>query len=133
MSDSDDSQLSTACQVSDVSSAPDSDIIVRFINPLTNGTYFNKPMNFDQRTSIGFLVHMVKSELGDIVFQLKVGKKVWQMDDIYGKFWLFKAVQDALTRTEEHELIVEVIKVNQSMDSDEEAAKRVRMQPEDEE
>ena len=69
--------------------------------------------------SIGFLVHMVRSELGDSAFQLKVGKQVWQNEDIYAKFWLLQSVQDALGASDANEIIVQVIRV--TMPEDEES------------
>ena len=90
-----DDELSTARQFSDASSEEEQ-IDCRFNNPLTGETYFTKPLKFDEQMSIGFLVHMVKSELGYSAFHLKVGKQVWQMEDVYGKFWLCQSVMDAL-------------------------------------
>ena len=112
-----DDELSTARQWSDASSEKE-DVICRFTNPLTGGTYFTKPLKFDEQMSIGFLVHMVKSELGYSAFQLKVGKQVWQMGDVYGKFWLHQSVLDALGASDDHEIIVQVIRV--TMPEDEE-------------
>ena len=110
-----DDEHSTTRQWSDASSEEaEEQITCRFTNPLTGGTYFTKPMKFmDKSMSIGFLFHIVKSEFGNSEFKLQVGKQVWQSGglDVYGKFWLFQSVQDALGASEAHEIIVDVIKV----------------------
>ena len=105
-----DDELSTARQVSDASSEEEQ-IDCRFTNPLTGETYFTKPLKFDEQMSIGFLFHIVKSELGDCAFHLQVGKQVWQASDVYGKFWLHQSVRDALGASEANEVIVQVIKL----------------------
>ena len=59
-----DDELSTARQLSNASSEGEQ-IIRRFTNPLTSETYFTKPLKFDERMSVGFLFHIVKSEFGN--------------------------------------------------------------------
>ena len=106
-----DDELSTGRQWSNASSDEEEQIHCRFTNPLTGGTYFTKPLKPDRQMSVGFLFHVVKSELGDCAFQLKVGMQVWQSEDAYGKFWLLQSVRDALGASESNEIIVQVIKV----------------------
>ena len=113
-----DDELSTGRQRSDASSGEDEQIYCRFTNPLTGETYFTKSLKPDRRMSLGFIFHIVKSELGDCAFQLKVGTQVWQSEEVYGKFWLCQSVQDALGASESGELIMQVIKV--TMPEDEE-------------
>ena len=106
------SDVSEEEQWSDVSEEEQQEQIqCRFTNPLTGETYFTKPLKLDTQMSVGFLFHIVKSELGDCAFQLKVGMQVWQSEDAYGKFWLLQSVRDALAASESNEIIVQVIKV----------------------
>ena len=105
-----DDELSIARQLSDASSEEEQ-IHCRFTNALTGETYFTKPLKLDRQMSIGFLFHIVKSELGDCAFKLKVGQQIWQSEDVYGKFWLLQSVQDALGESEANEIVVQVIKV----------------------
>ena len=79
-----DDELSTARQWSDASSGEEQEQInCRFTNAFTGETYFKKALKVDETMSIGFLVHIVKSELGDCAFHLQVGKQVWQSEDVY--------------------------------------------------
>ena len=106
-----DDELSTARQLSDSSSEEEqADVSCRFTNPFTNETYFTKPLKFYREMSVGFLFHIVKSELGDCAFHLKVGKQVWQSEDAYDRFWQSEYVQDELGASEAREIVVQIIK-----------------------
>ena len=114
-----DGELSTARQFSDASSEPEPEQInCHFTNAFTGETYFTQPLEVDSFMSIGFIFNIVKSELGDCAFHLKVGKHVWQSEDVYGKFWQSEAVQDALGASEEGEVIVQVIKLTRKEDEE---------------
>ena len=106
-----DDELSTKRQRSDSSSEEAQIIICRFTNALTGDTYFTKEVLVDKGMSIGFIVNLVSVHFGNLDFHIKVGKRVWKIDDVYGKFWLCQAVLDALGATEDGVLVVEVTKV----------------------
>ena len=114
-----DDELSTTRQWSDASSeeAKQEEVITcRFTNAMTGDTYFTKKVKVDNQMSIGFIVNLVSVHLGNLDFHIKVGKQVWKIDDVYGKFWLCQYVQDALGAAEDGVLVVEVIKVTREED-----------------
>ena len=113
-----DDELSTERQMSDASEPEPIIINCRFTNALTGGTYFTMPLEVDDSVSVGFIINIVKSELGDCTFDLKVGRRVWQNDglDVCERFWKSDAVRDALEDSEACEVIVEVIKLTRRDD-----------------
>ena len=116
-----DGGLSTTRQFSDDSENEDVFMInCHFKNGITGDLYFTKALNYhDKMMSVVYLFSLVRQELGyDYrAFNLQVGVKVWSCEDIYGKFFLYEIVKDAVAASEFTEVFVQVTRVTTPEDS----------------
>ena len=114
-----DDELSTMRQWSDTSAdeaeQEEGVVTCRFTNALTGDTYFTSKVKMDKQVSIGFMVNLVSCHLGHRNFHIRVGNQDWKFDDVYGKFWLCRSVQDA-SAAKDCVLVVEVTKITKEED-----------------
>ncbi len=109
-----DDELSTKRQRSDASSeeAEEEFVECRFTNALNGDTLFKSKVKFGDQVSVGVVVNLVSSRLGNSRdFHITVGNQTWDVDDVYGKFWRCKSVQDALGNAKDNVLVVKVVRV----------------------
>ena len=116
-----DGGLSITRQFSDDSENEDVFMInCHFKNGITGDLYFTKALNYhDKMMSVVYLFSLVRQELGyDYrAFNLQVGVNVWSYGDIYGKFFLYDIVKDAVASSEFTEVFVQVTRVTTPVDS----------------
>ena len=116
-----DDELSTTRQWSDESprdSEQDEGITCRFTNALTGDTYFTSQLQVDSQMSVGFIFNLVSLQLGKRDFRIAVGKQIWTIDDVYGKFWLFRSVRDALGAARDGVLVLQVTMITKEKDKE---------------